>query len=135
MKRFHAIPVLAATFALVSGAAFAGSQIERTGPALYPDGPFAMNAAGALSSGTHSAKADASRVMTTSKDPEVRCSALQSQFDHEIDQHATAPKAAAAKALRREGTELCASGEPDNGIRKLEQALRDINVVPYRAKG
>lgn len=135
MKRLHVMPVVAAAFALTSTAAFAGTPIVRTDPTLYPDAPFAMNAAGMSQLGTKSANDDAARLRATSNDPEVRCSALESQFDHSIDAHATAKKAAAAKALRREGAELCASGKPVNGIRKLEQALRDINVMPYRAKG
>lgn len=135
MNRLYTLPALAAAFAFLSGAAFAAPQITTSGPSLYPDTPFASNASSVLHPGARAASDDGLRLTSTPSDPQVRCSVLQSQFDRAIVAHAAAKGASAAKELRRQGTALCASGKPADGIRKLEQALREIHVVPYQAKG
>jgi hypothetical protein len=62
--------------------------------------------------------------------PAQQCTALQKQFDQEIVKHATAPKAAQAKLLRTDAGKLCQTGKNDDGVKKLKQALKDINVKP-----
>ena len=62
--------------------------------------------------------------------PAQQCTALENQFDQEIVKHATAPKAAAAMALRKDAGELCRSGKNDKGVKKLKQALEYIGVKP-----
>jgi hypothetical protein len=62
--------------------------------------------------------------------PAQQCTALEKQFDQEIVKHATAPKAANAKMLRTDAGKLCQSGKNDDGVKKLKQALKDINVKP-----
>ncbi len=62
--------------------------------------------------------------------PAQQCTALEKQFDQEIVKHATASKAAQAKALRTDGGKLCQMGKNEDGVKKLKQALKDINVKP-----
>ncbi len=62
--------------------------------------------------------------------PAQQCTALEKQFDQEIVKHATAAKAADAKTLRTDAGKLCQSGKSDDGVKKLKQALKDINVKP-----
>ena len=62
--------------------------------------------------------------------PAQQCTALEKQFDQEIVKHATASKAATAKMLRDDGGKLCQTGKNDDGVKKLKQALKDINVKP-----
>lgn len=64
----------------------------------------------------------------------ARCTALQGEFDSAIKSHGTAAKVAAAKTLRQEGGQLCASGKANDGVKKLEQALNDIGVKPTKMK-
>ena len=102
-------PTLLAAVALVGSTAFAATP----GPTQ-------------LIKPTH----DALKVVTMTKGSD-RCTALQSRFDSSIKTHETAKKASAARALRSEGGQLCASGKTKAGIKKLEQALNDIGVKPY----
>lgn len=74
------------------------------------------------------------KLAATSGTSAARCTALQTQFDTAIKTHETAKKAAMAKALRQEGGQLCASGKTSAGVKKLEQALRDIGVKPMKTK-
>ncbi len=60
--------------------------------------------------------------------PAEKCAALEKQFDQVIGQHESAKKATAAKELRTEGGTLCTEGKAPEGIKKLEQALKDIGV-------
>ena len=62
--------------------------------------------------------------------PAQQCTALEKQFDQEIVKHATATKAADAKMLRTDAGKLCQSGQNDDGVKKLKQALKDIKVKP-----
>ena len=62
--------------------------------------------------------------------PAQQCTALEKQFDQEIVKHGTAAKAADAKTLRTDAGKLCQSGKSDDGVKKLKQALKDINVKP-----
>jgi alanyl-tRNA synthetase len=59
-----------------------------------------------------------------------RCAALETQFDQAITGHGTAAKAATAKQLRTTGATLCSSNKQANGIKKLQQALKDLGVKP-----
>jgi len=59
-----------------------------------------------------------------------RCAALETQFDQAITSHGNATKAAAAKQLRTKGGDLCKANNPANGIKNLEQALKDLGVKP-----
>ena len=62
--------------------------------------------------------------------PAQQCTALEKQFDDQIVKHATASKAAQAKTLRMDAGKLCDGGKSDDGVKKLKQALKDINVKP-----
>jgi hypothetical protein len=62
--------------------------------------------------------------------PAAQCTALEKQFDQVIGQHSTAAKYNAAKALRADAGKLCASGNPADGVKKLDEAFRDIGVKP-----
>ena len=59
-----------------------------------------------------------------------RCAALETQFDQAITTHGNAAKAAAAKQLRTKGASLCSANKQANGIKNLEQALKDLGVKP-----
>ena len=60
-----------------------------------------------------------------------RCTALQKQFDAVIKKHEKAKKKAEeAETMRRDGGKLCAAGNSDQGIAKLETALKHIGVKP-----
>ena len=59
-----------------------------------------------------------------------QCNALEKQFDQEIVKHGTASKAVQAKALRTDAGKLCQTGKNEAGVKKLKQALKDINVKP-----
>lgn len=135
MKSLYTASVLAAAIALLSSAALASPRASYPDAGLYPDGPFGMYPGKGLHGTRMTAGSDAARIAATSDNPKVRCSALESQFDHALADHQQAKKVATAKVLRREGMQLCASGKPINGIKKLEQALIDINVKPYHPQG
>jgi len=60
--------------------------------------------------------------------PAEKCMSLEKQFDAAIKSHGKAAKANAAKAMRTEGENLCASGKRIEGIAKLEKALKDLGV-------
>lgn len=62
--------------------------------------------------------------------PAAQCTALEKQFDQVSGQHSTAGKYSEARALRVDAGKLCASGKPADGVKKLDQALRDIRVTP-----
>lgn len=72
----------------------------------------------------------AAAAFAASMSPAQQCTALENQFDQEIVKHAEAPKAATAMTLRKEAGELCRSGRNDDGVKKLEEALKDIGVKP-----
>ena len=65
-----------------------------------------------------------------SMSPAQQCTALENQFDREIVKHAAASKAAVAMTLRVDAGKLCRNGNNDDGVKKLEQALKDIGVKP-----
>lgn len=113
MKTLFAAPALAAVLALVGTAAMAGAM-----PAYPGFGPAADN---------HLTK-------IASNNSASQCTALETQFDGAIKSHETSSKAAAAKTLRQDGGQLCASGKTNDGIKKLEQALNDIGVKPVMVK-
>ena len=83
------------------------------------------------------AHADSATINPTTKKPMEnsqrmadRCAALETQFDQAITSHGNATKAAAAKQLRTKGGDLCKANNPANGIKNLEQALKDLGVKP-----
>ena len=85
------------------------------------------------------ALADSTTTTTTATKPKPteqsqsladRCSALETQFDQAITTHGNATKAAAAKSLRTKGGNLCNSNKQTNGIKNLQQALKDLGVKP-----
>jgi uncharacterized protein YyaL (SSP411 family) len=59
-----------------------------------------------------------------------RCAALETQFDQAIGTHGNAPKAATAKQLRTKGENLCKTSHEKNGIKSLQQALKDLGLKP-----
>lgn len=77
----------------------------------------------AMPSTQHTQKAAA---MTSAE----KCTALQKQFDDAIKTHGKAQKATEAKTMREEGGNLCTSGKADEGVAKLETALKDLGVKP-----
>jgi hypothetical protein len=62
--------------------------------------------------------------------PAAQCTALEKQFDQVIGQHMTAAKYNAAKELRADAGKLCAGGKPADGVKKLDEAFKDIGVKP-----
>ena len=62
--------------------------------------------------------------------PLERCMSLEKQFDAAITAHEKAPMAHQAKIMRADGGSLCARGEHDQGITKLEGALKDLGLTP-----
>ena len=57
-----------------------------------------------------------------------RCTVLEKEFDAAIKKHEKAAKAEDAKKLRTEGSTLCAGGKPDEGVAKLETAMKELGV-------
>lgn len=62
--------------------------------------------------------------------PVDRCIALQKQFDAAAKTHGKAAKIKDATTLRNEAATLCGGDNPQAGIAKMTQALRDIGVKP-----
>jgi hypothetical protein len=64
--------------------------------------------------------------------PPQECEFLQKRFDDQIAEHANSPKAKEAKDMRAEGGKLCSEGKSDEGVAKLHEALKavDISAVP-----
>jgi hypothetical protein len=60
-----------------------------------------------------------------------RCSALEGQFDKAV-MSTHAPKVANAKTLRTDGAKLCAQGKADEGVKKLEEAVKMLGQTPAR---
>lgn len=58
-----------------------------------------------------------------------RCSALESKFDKAV-MSTHAPKVADAKVLRTDGAKLCTQGKADEGIKKLEEAVKMLGSTP-----
>jgi hypothetical protein len=81
-------------------------------------------AAGALMAVSGSAFA-----ATTS--PAKQCTTLEHQFDNAIKKHASAPKAAEAKQARADGGDMCKSGKAADGVKKLQEAIRDLGLKPH----
>jgi hypothetical protein len=63
--------------------------------------------------------------------PAQQCTKLEKQFDAAIKKHGTAAKAADAKQARADGGDLCKAGKPEDGVKKLQEALQDIGVKPH----
>ena len=59
-----------------------------------------------------------------------RCTALQKQFDTAMKKHEMSKMAGEAKTMREDGGKLCTAGNVDQGIAKLEMALKNIGVKP-----
>jgi len=61
----------------------------------------------------------------------AQCVTLERQFDREARQASiSADEMADARALRNQGSRLCAIGNPGEGIAKLDSALDKLNVNP-----
>ena len=58
------------------------------------------------------------------------CSVMERQFDAVIESHASRPKAASARELRKSGEQKCNQGNFDAGVADLSKALKDIHVKP-----
>lgn len=59
-----------------------------------------------------------------------KCNALKGQFDKAIETHGAAAKATVARTMSTEGANLCAAGDWNRGVVKLETALNDLGVTP-----
>jgi hypothetical protein len=59
-----------------------------------------------------------------------KCTALERQADTALKEHGSAKNLADAKKMRDEGSKLCASDKKADGVKKFEQALRDLGVKP-----
>lgn len=101
-----AVPVVA-SIALLAGAALAAS----------PSSP----ATGDIGKRPQYAAAD----MAAQK-----CTKLEQQTATAIKEKASAKKIAAAKKMYEDGSKLCAANKQAEGVKKLEQALRDLGVKP-----
>lgn len=84
----------------------------------------------ALADSTPAASTAKPKPTQTSQKMADRCSALETQFDQAIATHGNVTKAAAAKSLRAKGATLCNSNKQANGIKNLQQALKDLGVKP-----
>lgn len=89
-----------------------------------------MLAGGAFAASPPSHDYAARPQLAAAKTPAEQCTALEKQFDAAIVKHATAAKAADAKTLRQEASTLCTTGKAPDGVKKLEQAFKDIGVKP-----
>lgn len=83
-------------------------------------------AAGALMAITGSAFA----ASTTTSTPAKQCTTLEHQFDTAIKKHANAPKATDAKQARADGGDMCKSGKQADGVKKLQEAIKDLGLKP-----
>ena len=60
-----------------------------------------------------------------------KCTALGQQTATAIKEHASSKKIAEAKKMQGEGSQFCASADKKaEGVKKYEQALRDLGVKP-----
>ncbi|HEY5598297.1 MAG TPA: hypothetical protein VIK47_05790 [Kiloniellales bacterium] len=59
-----------------------------------------------------------------------KCTSLEQQTITAIRDHASAKKIVEAKKMQEEGSKLCASDKKEDGVKKLQQALRDLGVKP-----
>ncbi|HVI86733.1 MAG TPA: hypothetical protein VM659_00445 [Dongiaceae bacterium] len=80
-----------------------------------------------LAAGAMLAASSAAFAATT---PAQQCTTLEKQFDAAIKKHATAPKAADAKTARSAGGDLCKSGSAADGVKKLQEAVKDLGLKP-----
>ncbi|MDY0881660.1 hypothetical protein ACFPL7_18895 [Dongia soli] len=66
----------------------------------------------------------------TTTTPAKQCATLEHQFDTAIKKHANAPKAADAKQARTEGGDMCKSGKQADGVKRLQEGIRDLGLKP-----
>jgi hypothetical protein len=59
-----------------------------------------------------------------------RCNGLERQFDRAIIEHASAKRAAEARALQGKAVRLCAGKAQAQGIRAYAEALKLLGVQP-----
>lgn len=59
-----------------------------------------------------------------------QCNGLQSEFDQAISGHENMAAFQNAKALRKEGGNMCAEGAHTAGIHYLKTALSEVGAVP-----
>ena len=113
MKVGWVIPVLFGAFVL-SSPGTAGAVVSASSNAVVHP------------SGNHSEKA-----VSLSAAPNERCVYLEQQFDKAIKKTRNgSAQMVDAQALRDEGANLCAGGNPRRGIADLEAALHELSVNP-----
>lgn len=64
-------------------------------------------------------------------DPATKCRLLNERFEAILGRHEAALKAPEAKSLWHQGLKLCARDRQQQGVEKLESALRDVGVQPW----
>ncbi len=80
-----------------------------------------------LAAGNYGSSAETPKIAAVKTSAE-KCTILEKEFDAAIVKHEKAAKAADAKQLRAEGGTLCAGGKQDEGVAKLEAAMKDLGV-------
>ena len=59
-----------------------------------------------------------------------KCQTLQHDLGKEMQRYTSLPKWADAKMAKNEAQQLCQQGKYEDGIAKLEEALRSIDIKP-----
>ena len=108
MNKSQIVLAVAVSALILSPAAFAGST--KTTPS---ENPAATN-----------------HVQLASMTPAEQCTALEGQWQKDGMAHKSNAKFAAAEKLADQGKQLCTSGKANDGVAKLEQALKDIGLKP-----
>lgn len=108
MNKSQIVLAAAVSALILSPAAFAGST--KTTPSENP--------------------ATTNHVQLANMTPAEQCTALEGQWQKDGMAHKSNAKFAAAEKLADQGKQLCTTGKANNGIAKLEQALKDIGLKP-----
>ena len=108
MNRSQIILAAAMSALILSPAAFAGSA--KTTPS---ENPAATN-----------------HVQLAAMTPAEQCTALQGQWQKESPALKSHAKYAQAEKLADQGKQLCSAGKANDGVAKLQQALKDIGLKP-----
>jgi hypothetical protein len=58
----------------------------------------------------------------------AQCTALEKQYDSASKEKVTPEKLKKSQAHRSHGADLCAQGKPDEGVKALKAALKDIGI-------
>lgn len=74
--------------------------------------------------------AKSANLQVASMTPAEQCTALQGQWQKDGMAHKSNAKFTEAQKLADQGKQLCSTGKANDGVAKLEQALKDIGLKP-----